>query len=333
MDSIRSALGSIGDLAASASGDQWPVLALVFGAVLLAILGIAATMQSQSTVRQRLAGGDRAAAGQRKRPSLRPEDALTPTARALKGIERHFLPTNEEERSSIRLRMIRAGYPGEAAVAAYFISRVVLAVGLPAAFLFLVPSIDPTMPSRKILMIAAGLCALGLYLPYRITQSRTESRQRLMTEAFPDALDMLVVCVEAGLGMDAAFVRVSQQLAKPHPVLAEQLGLVALELRAGKAREDVLRNLGIRTGVEDINSFATLLIQSEALGTNLAQTLKVQAEEMRTKRMLRAEEKAHQLPVKLTIPLVAFILPAMFAVVLGPGIIGIVRNILPHLGG
>jgi len=169
-------------------------------------------------------------------------------------------------------------------------------------------------------------------LPGRWRSRRAGRYRRAIARGFPDALDMMVVCVEAGLGLDAALSRVGGQIAPAHPLLAAELALVALELLAGKSREAALRACAARTGVAEIASFATLLIQSDALGSGIAQTLRVQAEEMRAARMLRAEEMAHTLPVKLTIPLVACILPAMIAVVLLPGIITIVRDVLPGLG-
>jgi tight adherence protein C len=145
-------------------------------------------------------------------------------------------------------------------------------------------------------------------------------------------LDMMVVCVEAGLGLDAALNRVAVEIAQAHPPIAAELTQIGRELRAGRERGAVLRNFAHRAGLTEIASFATLLIQSEALGTGIARSLRVQAEEMRANRMLRAEEQAHTLPVKLTIPLVFCILPAMIAVVLLPSAIAIVRDILPNLG-
>ncbi len=207
-----------------------------------------------------------------------------------------------------------------------------LAVSLPVAVLLMAPTLAPEMPLKKVLGIAFGLSLAGLFLPYRWVQSKIDNRQRAITDGFPDALDMLVVCVEAGLGMDQAFVRVGQQIGTPHPVLASLLGFVALELRAGKSREEALRNFAMRSGVQDVTTFVMLLIQSEELGADLSLTLKVQADEMRAKRMMRAEETAHKLPVKLTIPLVLCILPAMFAVVLGPGLVSIAIHVLPALG-
>ena len=162
---------------------------------------------------------------------------------------------------------------------------------------------------------------------------KVQSRQRKIGEGFPDALDMLVVCTEAGLGLDASFQRVGSQITKAHPELAEQFAWVSLEMRAGKSRQDALRHMAKRVGLQEIQSFVTLLIQSDSLGASISRTLRVNADEMRNKRIMKAEEKAHALPVKLSVPLVMFILPSMITVVLLPGIIAIVRDLLPALGG
>ena len=197
--------------------------------------------------------------------------------------------------------------------------------------LLLAPVFTRNMPVEKVMVITVCLLVAGLYLPAAFVSNRARNRQRAISESFPDALDMLMVCVEAGLGLDSAFTRVGAQMASAHPVLAEEFALVSLELRAGKSREAAMRNFAERIGTTEITSFVVLLIQSDQLGTSVAQTLRVQAEEMRIKRMLRAEEKAHMLPVKLSIPLVLCLLPAMIAVAVLPGIIRIIRDLLPAL--
>ncbi len=238
----------------------------------------------------------------------------------------------EGSQSGLRMRLLQAGFVGPNVVRNYFLVRTVLAIGLPTAFLLLMPSLGITMPVKKVMIMSMAMGLAGLYLPGIWISSRVDRRQQSIREAFPDALDMMVVCVEAGLGLDAALTRVGTQISGAHPILASELGLVALELRAGKTREDALRNFAKRIGLTEISSFVTLLHQSDQLGTSIAKTLRVHAEEMRAYRMLRAEEKAHKLPVKLTIPLITCILPAMFAAVLLPGMITIMRVILPNLG-
>jgi len=180
---------------------------------------------------------------------------------------------------------------------------------------------------------AAGVSAVLVWIiPNRLRAWRVSRRRDALRRGFPDALDMMVVCVEAGLGLDAALNRVAVEIAQAHPPISVELVQVGRELRAGRERGTVLRNFAHRTGLPEIVSFATLLIQSESLGTGIARSLRVQADEMRASRMLQAEEQAHTLPVKLTIPLVFCILPAMIAVVLLPSAIAIMRDILPNLG-
>ena len=175
------------------------------------------------------------------------------------------------------------------------------------------------------LVIAA---AAGLYFPALFIRAKADRRQQALVNAFPDALDLMLVCVEAGLGLEAAFSRVGMEMTTSHPLLAEQFGAVVLELRAGRSHEDALRRMADRAGADDIRAFATLLIQSTKLGSSIAQTLRIYSSEMREKRRLRAEEKAHRLPVLISIPLVACMLPAMIGVLMLPAAIRVVRAIV-----
>jgi tight adherence protein C len=174
---------------------------------------------------------------------------------------------------------------------------------------------------------------LGMYAPVVYVRFKAGSRQQELINGFPDALDLMLVCVEAGLGLEAAFSRVGMEITRSHPLLAEQLGAVVLELRAGRTREDALRRMADRAGVDEIRAFATLLIQSTKLGSSIGQTLRIYAAEMREKRRMRAEEKAHRLPVLLSIPLVACMLPVMIGVLMLPAVIRTVRVLLPALAG
>ena len=200
-------------------------------------------------------------------------------------------------------------------------------------FLALAPLFSANIPVEKVLATGLALTIFGLYLPSVWVTQRIRDRRRAFQESFPDALDMLMVCVEAGLGLDSAFSRVGEQMAMAHPVLAQHFGLVSLELRAGKSREAAMRNMSARIGAPEVTSFVVLLIQSDELGTSIASTLRVQAEEMRLKRMLRAEERAHMLPVKMSVVLITCLLPAMFVVILSPAVIRIVRTLIPMLRG
>jgi len=198
-------------------------------------------------------------------------------------------------------------------------------------FIFWLGGSTPSMIKLYGCLVFAA--AMGLYLPNVFIRAKADQRQRALINAFPDALDLMLVCVEAGLGLEAAFARVGMEMTTSHPLLAEQFGAVVLELRAGRSHEDALRRLADRAGADDIRAFATLLIQSTKLGSSIAQTLRTYAAEMREKRRMRAEEKAHRLPVLISIPLVACMLPCMIGVLMLPAAIRVVRGILPALHG
>jgi len=182
-----------------------------------------------------------------------------------------------------------------------------------------------------ILMLVAS--AVGFYLPNLILSRIVERRQRALFEALPDALDLMTVCVEAGLGIDAAMMRVTEEIGVRSPDLRDEFALMLLELRAGAAREKALRNLAVRTGVEDIDALATMLIQADRFGTSMGDSLRVYTETLRMKRRLRAEEQAAKIALKLLFPLIFCIFPTLMVVLLGPAIINICRVLLPSMAG
>lgn len=225
------------------------------------------------------------------------------------------------------------GPPAEAAPRIYTLVRLMSVVGLPVLTLLLLKlsgSSPGIMRLYFTLMIAA---VIGLYFPSLFVTAKADRRQQALINAFPDALDLMLVCVEAGLGLEAAFSRVGQEMTSSHPLLAELFGTVVLELRAGRSREDALRRMADRAGADEIRAFSTLLIQSTLLGSSIAQTLRVYAAEMRERRRMRAEEKAHRLPVLLSIPLVACMLPVMIGVLMLPAVIRVMRTVLPAMKG
>jgi tight adherence protein C len=222
---------------------------------------------------------------------------------------------------AIRLRMLQAGFPSPSAVPVFLGSR----IALPIAMGFSAVTILGVLGMTSLVGMIATIwfAALGYIAPGVYVNGRIRSRQKQMQKALPDALDLLVVCVEAGLGLNQAMVRVSEEIERLSPVLSEQLALVNLEIRAGTAREEAFRNMGERTGLDDIKSLMAMLIQTDRFGTSIAQALRVQADTLRTKRRQRAEEAAAKTTIKLVFPLVLFIFPAMFVVILGSAIIQI----------
>ena len=223
--------------------------------------------------------------------------------------------------SALRMRLIQAGYPNASAVPLYLGARIGLPVAMAGSLLILLPALGQAWVTAMLLAVWAAL--LGFVGPTFVIRSRIARRQKQMQRALPDALDLLVVCVEAGLGLNQAMVRVADEIVRVSPVLSEQVGLVNLEIRAGTPRDEAFRNLGNRTGVQDIKSLMAMLIQTDRFGTSIAQALRTHADTMRTKRRQRAEEAAAKTTIKLVFPLVLFIFPALFVIILGPALIQI----------
>ena len=223
--------------------------------------------------------------------------------------------------SAVRLRLIRAGYPNASAVPMYLGLRLIVPAALVFGVLILLPLLGQSALATTFMAAYFGI--MGYVSPSLLVGRKVKLRQKEMQKALPDALDMLVVSVEAGLGLNQALVRVSEEIDRISPVLSEQLALVNLEIRAGTSREEALRNLAERTGLQDITSLVGMLIQTDRFGTSVAQALRVHAEVMRTKRRQRAEEAAAKTTIKLIFPLVFCIFPAMFVVILGPALIQI----------
>ncbi len=311
-------------------GFLYLILGLVFVAVVIAVLAVSSMVGARDPVEHRLATGtpDTDVVV----PDIRRDDEHSLWNKMISTLERHGFPLDRERESSLRLRLYQAGFTNPSAAVIHYVVRVILALGVPLTFLLLVPKLWPDMSAQKIMFYTIFIAIAAIYIPRIWVSMRIDKRKRTYLEGFPDALDMLVVCVEAGLSLDSAFTRVGEKIARAHPLMAEEVAMVSLELRAGKTRVDALRNMSRRIGLDEVNSFVSLLIQSDQLGTSVAQSLRVYAEEMRIKRMLRAEEMAHKLPVKLVVPLVTCILPAMICAVLLPAMIRIIRDVLPHLG-
>jgi tight adherence protein C len=330
---VDSLLQDISDFLRGFVADRGSIaLSLLFVAVFLGALAVPRMVTSRSPVQRRLAPAEPPATAE-DGPRLRTRASQSLWNKLLIGLEKQVSPTEEKKKTTLQERLIQAGFMTSNAVRYFFVARILCAVGFPLATIVLLPKLIPDWPIDLFFVLGFAAGIIGVYLPSAWLSRSVRKRQLAVQEGFPDALDMLMVCVEAGLGLDAAFTRVGAQMAIPHPILAEHFGLVSLELRAGKNREAALRNMSNRIGLPEVTSFVILLIQSDQLGTDIAQTLRVQAEDMRARRMLRAEERAHMLPVKLSVVLVIFLLPSMVMVVMLPAIIRIVRVVIPALSG
>jgi len=247
------------------------------------------------------------------------EKQLQRLEQALVGLGQ-LLPSSGKKLSRTVRLMLRAGFRSPEAVKIFQGFRVLLPPVLVAVVYF--THLFAWNPPFVIGFAAAA----GFLLPDFWLSWRVKRRQRRLVLGLPDALDLLVVCVEAGMGLDQAIFRVARELRIAHAALSDELQLVNLEMRVGKSRADSLRELGVRTGVEDIKSLGVMLIQADRFGTDLAQSLRVHSDNLRTKRRQRAEESAAKTSVKMVPVLVFFIFPALFAVILGPAVISLVRE-------
>lgn len=243
------------------------------------------------------------------------------------------LPQEAWEKTPLRIRFYNAGLRSPNAPFAYFGAKTLLTFLLPGIFLLVMAGSATTLRTAPMMASLLLLAAVGYYLPNAVLAHIIARRQRELFEAFPDALDLMRVCVEAGLGMDAAIERVGRDMALESPALSEEFHLVSLELRAGASRSDALRNLALRVALEDIDAMVSMLVQADRFGTSVAESLRVHSESLRTRRRLIAEEAAAKLPVKLLVPLVFCVFPALLTVLLGPAFIGVYRMLLPRLTG
>ncbi|HUF55769.1 MAG TPA: type II secretion system F family protein [Thermohalobaculum sp.] len=243
----------------------------------------------------------------------------------LKGLSQYLEPTDAEEVGETRKMLRRAGYKGGSAVRVYFFTRALLGLGLLlfGMFIFL---LVPEEPQAFFGMVMSGLFGLAGFLgPVWWIKRRIAQRTEDIQNAFPDAMDMMLVCIEGGQSLDQAMARVGKEMEHSSGPLAEELTIVSQEFRAGKERATVLRDFADRCGVNDISSFVTVLIQSQAFGTSVSQALRVYADEMRDKRLMRAEEKANLLPTKLTLGTMFFTVPPLILILIGPSFIMIIR--------
>ena len=238
------------------------------------------------------------------------------------------VPEDGWEESPVRIRFINAGWRKSTAPALFYAAKTGLTLLLPILMYLLLRHGD-----HNLFLWVVAAAAAGYYLPDLWLKHCLKERQREVFETFPDALDLMTVCVEAGLAMDAALARVAQEIGLKSMILAEELQLVTLELRAGSAKDKALRNLALRTGVEDVDALVTLLIQAERFGTSIAASLRVQSDQLRTKRRQRAEETAAKIALKLLFPLIFFIFPSLMVVLMGPAILQIYRVLLPAMRG
>jgi tight adherence protein C len=291
-----------------------PLLAFVFGSTLVGGAALLLLPRREAAIERRL----------QELTTLDFEPAR-PRFQSLIGLFKKIgekVPRSPRELGTLRLRLVQAGYRRDEALTIFFGIRVLFAISLFLLF-------SSSLLARPNTLMALGGLAIGYLLPGMALARLAKRRAHRIRLSLADALDLLVVSVEAGLGLDQALTRVGTELAFAYPELADELKLINLELRAGKPRAEALRNLADRTGVDDLSSLVTMLIQTDKFGTSVAQSLRVYSETLRTKRRQRAEEAAAKTGVKMVFPLVLCIFPSIWVVTIGPAAIKFVTVLFP----
>ncbi len=293
---------------------------VVFLTIVIIVFAFGAATVAPSSVlgsRLREIGWQRPKAQAKPAMRERMQQALDPLSRAL--------PVSPTNVSKTRMWLIQAGYRDPQHVTIYRGLRVLFAAfGFLSVFLF---------AGFDSLLLLFGMTAFGFFIPRFLLKKKMQERQRRIRIGLPDALDLTVICVEAGLALDQALMRVGQDLSHAHPELSGEFHLFNLETRAGKPRVEALRNLAERAGVDDLRSLVATLIQTDRFGTSVAQALRVHSDSLRTERRQRAEEQAAKTTVKMIIPLVLFVMPSLIFVTIGPAVIQLLHIFLPVAAG
>ncbi|MEO5597285.1 MAG: type II secretion system F family protein [Novosphingobium sp.] len=322
------------ELAANNSAVRIAFLLAIFSVVVLLTIGMVTVISRRNALRTQLQRLETSPDGAIASASLRAQANDSAWARMAQGIEARGLSLADTDNDKLTKKLKAAGFNSPSAPRIFTLARLGMLFLLPFGYLLISYARGGALPSFvKLYIFGSALALLGLYLPNLYVQARADRRKETIVNGFPDCLDLMLVCIESGLGLEAAIDRVGREMAISYPLIAELLSQTTLQLRAGASREDAFRRLADTAAVDDIRSFTTLLIQSDRLGTSVGSTLRVYAAEMREKRRMRAEEKAHRLPVLISIPLVLFMLPTMIGVVMLPAVIRVVRVVIPMMVG
>ena len=310
---------------------RYAFLGMLFAIIVVASITIARAANQRALVRADLKAIGRASGGISHTSLQDHKSSLW--ADIAEKIEQAGLSLTDTKGDALREKLVAAGYRSRSAPQVFTLVRLLLVLGLPLAYLLLFFGSGQKVGFLNGYLACAGFALAGLYLPNLFVTAKADRRREAITNGFPDCLDLMLVCVEAGLGLEAAMDRVGREMVMSHPLVSALLSTATLQLRAGARREEALRMMGEASGVDEIRSFATLLIQSDKLGTSISDTLRVYAAEMREKRRMRAEEKAHRLPVLISIPLVVCMLPTMIGVLMLPGVVRVTRQLIPVMTG
>lgn len=316
-------LASVNEFLTGLLGPLGPLLAVALFGLLLVVIALPSLMKKQrdrfAELRDEAGARGAAKGGEKKLRRATTGDRLEKYAHLLE-------PQKAEEFSALRLTLMRAGYHDKGAVRVFHAAKMVLGVGgmLLGLIYALLQTTGTEEVSTQTLMLYTVLPgAVGYYLPKYWIDKRVAKRQTEIIQGFPDALDMMLVCVEAGQSLDQAIIRVARESRAGYPALADEFDMVSNEVKAGKERVQVLKDMSERVGVPDVASFVTTLVQSATFGTSIAEALRVYSADMRDKRVMRAEEKANMLPTKLTLGTMMFTVPPLMIILIGPSVYGI----------
>lgn len=309
---------------------RWELMAAAFAGMVFVVAvaaGIRARLVRRDEIVERIgrvvASSSQELRGEGGASESDPQAAL---ARLLRPVAWLARPTRSDELAQLRAKLVRGGLRGKHAMEVFLGVKLAATPALTLTFLLVNSSLPTPLTFPNDVGLALVLAATAFFFPNLWLHGRIRERQEAIERALPDAMDLLVTCVEAGLGLDAAIARVSEEMALAAPLLAQELNHTFLEIQAGVARADGFRRLAERTGVEDLRALSAILIQTDMFGTSIARALRVHSDTMRVRRGQRAEEKAAMVSVKMTIPLILCILPSLIAIVMGPAIAMIVKN-------
>ncbi|MEI4197817.1 type II secretion system F family protein [Roseovarius sp. E0-M6] len=314
----------VNDILTGALGPFGPLIAVgALGVILILVTVVMMIKQPEDPLDRLKRTQQEAARGKSKTQSLRAgqrNDKLDKYAGFLE-------PQDEKQLSEVRKKLMQAGYRDRDAVRYFHFAQFALAIGLliVGVVYFITAVQGPETTTQQMLMYILGPGAVGYMIPKYWVTKRQQQRQEEIQDGFPDSLDMMLVCVEAGQSMDQAIVRVSNEIRASFPALADEYEIVAQQIKAGRDKASVLNEMAERCGVQDVSSFVTVLVQSQTFGTSIGDALRVYAAEMRDKRVMRAEEKANKLPTKMTLATMMLTVPPLLIILVGPSVLGIME--------
>lgn len=322
MEFLRSLFDKANNLLVEQFGELGPLIAVGGLGLLLCLVALPTLMKKQKDPYKKLRES-RGDVTEEKKNGLR----IGGKNEKLDRFAQYLEPTDEEELSATQLMMIRAGYRSKSSIQMFNFAKLALGIGglLLGTLYVMVSGGGGSAQNSVLIVLIPGL--VGYYAPKYWITKRMQTREEQINAGFPDALDLMLVCVEAGQSLDQAIIKVAREIKPSYPALAEEYEIVSYEMKAGKDKTKVLRDMGERVGIQDVNSFITTLIQSATFGTSVAEALKVYADEMRDKRVMRAEEKANKLPTKLTLFTMMFCVPPLLVILIGPSIYGIATDL------